>query len=279
MTYTPARRAELSFGDVCGGEFLYDVHAREDARAMGADSAGASFARKTYGVDGELTFFLPGINIKADANYVLAHGVHQQALVLSDDCLIETALGRGTGGPTNRRLLFAPIAEATTDDIAELAGSNFGRFPLPADEHFDEHRVIDLRRCFMVDARDIAGALDGGGFRIASLDDEARAQLAVRWSAYTLRRGPFVAEDSLEKFAEYLLDSGRVTNETAAVSAAEALANVVAAAWGFEGRGVDGAGTAADDERDPQEVIDSLLTELESLRSTLGAALDAVTML
>jgi len=276
VTYEAALRAELSFGDICEANFLYDVHVREDACAMGVELASAKFAAKRWNVDQQVPYFIPGIGIKADQNYVLAHGVHQHAVVLSDDCLIATALGRGGAGPTNRRLLFAPLVDATDGEVQELAGANFGRFPLPADEHVAGHRIVDLRRCFMVDARDVDAALKAGGFQVRSLDDATRDDLAIRWSAYALRRGPFVAEDNLEKLAEYLLNTGRVVDEGAAVDVARALADVVAAAWGYEGRGVEGAGTAADDGGDPQEAVDRLIEELEQLRTTVDAALDAL---
>jgi hypothetical protein len=276
VTYESALRAELSFGDICEANFLYDVHVREDARAMGVEFASAKFAVKRWNIDQQVPYFIPGIGIKADQNYVLAHGVHQQAVVLSDDCLIATALGRDGAGPTSRRLLFAPIVDATADEVEELAGGNFGRFPLPADDHVADHRIADLRRCFMVDARAVDAALKAGGFQVRSLDDATRDDLAIRWAAYALRRGPFAAEDNLEKFAEYLLNTGRVEHEGAAVEVARALADVVAAAWGYEGRGVEGAGTAADDGRDPQEAVDRLIEELEQSRGTADAALAAL---
>jgi hypothetical protein len=276
VTYEPALREELSFGDICQAEFLYDVHVRADARAMGREMAAAKFAAKRWKIEHEVPYFIPGVNISQDQNYVLAHGVHQLAVVLSDDCLIATALGRDTGRPTNRRLLFAPVVAAGAEEVAELAGGNFGRFPLPGDEQHGDHRIVDIRRCFMVDARDVHEALTHGGLRVASLDNPTRDELAIRWSAYALRRGPFVAEDSMEKFAEYLLDSGRVADEATAVDVAVRLVDVVAAAWGYEGRGVEGAGTAAEDGRDPQEAIDVLVAELEQLRAIADAALDAL---
>jgi hypothetical protein len=275
VTYEPALREELSFGDICEAEFLFDVHVRADARAMGREMAPAKYAKR-WGLDQDVPYFVPGVNIRDDQSYVLAHGVQQLTVVLSDDCLIATALGRDAGRPTNRRLLFAPIVDASADEVAELAGGNLGRFPLPADEHHGDHRIIDIRRCFMVDARDVYEALATGTFRVASLDDFSRDELAVRWSAYALRRGPFVAEDSMEKFAEYLLDSGRVADEATAVEVAAKLADVVAAAWGCEGRGVEGAGNAAEDGRDPQDAVDVMVVELEQLRATTDAALDAL---
>ena len=274
-SYLPDLRAELSFGDVCNAEFLYDIHVRDDARAMGSDVVTPGFAKKRYGVEEELRFFLPSVNVKSDENYVLAHGTHRQALLLSDDCLIATVLGRASGKPTSRRLLFAPIVDGSDEEMAELEGANFGRLPVPADEHHPEHVVVELRRCFMVDARGIHTALAAGAFRARSLRDEARAQLAVRWAAYSLRRGPFVAEDNAEKFAELLVSSGR-TEEDTALDVATKVANVVAAAWGTEGRGVESLGIAADEQLPIDPAIDELIVLLETLRSSSDDAIAAL---
>lgn len=276
MTYAPSLREELSFGDVCEAEFLFDVHVRQDARQMGRDVTPRKFALKKWGVDEEVAYFLPGVGIRANENYVLAHGTNQQAVVLSDDCLIATVLGRDGDGPTSRRLLFAPLVEATEDQVQELAEGNFGRFPLRADDHHGEHHIADLRRCFMAGARDVHEALASGAFRLRSLDEGTLDELAIRWSAYALRRGPFVAEDNMEKFALHLVDSGRVADDEEAVGVASKLVDVVAAAWGYEGNGVEGAGAAAEAGRDPQEVIDDLVRRLEQLRDGAADALDAV---
>lgn len=128
----------------------------------------------------------------------------------------------------------------------------------------------------MADARDVHKALAAGDSRTRSTSDETGGALAIRWAAFTLRRGPFVAEDSLEKFAEHLLDTGRVGQEEEAVAVATLLADVVSAAWGYEGRGVENAGNAADDERAPDDVIAELTAELEALRDATARALDGL---
>jgi hypothetical protein len=274
-TYEPKLRAELSFGDICEAEFLYDVHVRADARSMGREVAPAKFAKKMWGMDEDLTYFVPALDPKQGDNFVLARGTHSQAILLSDDCVIATVLGRDTGKPTNKRLIFAPLAPAAD---ADLDTANFGRFPLLADEQFDEPLMADLRRCFMADGRDVHAALDAGGFRARSLTEDTRGELAIRWSAYALRRGPFVAEDSLEKFAEYAIDSG-LASEEAVVDASSKLFDVVGAAWGYEGRGVEVAGNAREDKRDPRQVVEVLIEELEQLRGVADDALAALRQL
>lgn len=272
-TYLPELRAELSFGDVCEAEFLYDVHVREDARSMGMKMSGDAFAQKHWKLPGAVPMFIPALDPGQGETFTLAHGTHHHALVLSDDCLIASALGRDGGGPKNRRLLLAPLVVASEKEVQELDGENFGRFPLAADEHVASHCIADLRRCFMADARDVHKALAAAGFRTRSISDETAGALAIRWSAFTLRRGPFVAEDSLEKFAEHLLDTGRVAQEDDAVEVATLLADVVSAAWGYEGRGVEHAGNAADDGRTPDDVIAELTAELKSLQDATAKAL------
>jgi len=82
-----------------------------------------------------------------------------------------------------------------------------------------------------------------------------------------------VAEDNMEKFAEHLLATGRVEMDAQALDVATALANVVGAAWGYEGRGVERAGAAADETRDADEVIAELAAELATLTDAAATAL------
>jgi hypothetical protein len=273
LTYTPTLRDGLSFGDVCVAPFLHDAYVRSDARTMGMDTMKASFAKR-YGIHEDIPYFIPGANIKTGDDWVLAHGSPAQGVALADDCLIETVLGREgeASARTNRRLLFAPLVETSAEEVDDLQQENFGRFPLAADSFFDTPGVVDLRRCFMVQVGDVHDGLKAGDFRVRSLDDVARAELAVRWSAYALRRGPFVAEDSLEKFAEYLIERG-VADEDQATTVAQALADLVATTWRFEGTAIEAAGNAASDGADPRQLIDQLKHELGQLQAATGAAL------
>ena len=109
------------------------------------------------------------------------------------------------------------------------------RFPIPRDGYHADNSTVELRRRFMDDGRDVHSALTDGTFQTRSLTDEMQSELAIRWSAYALRRGPFVAEDTAEKIAELLVASGRT--HANAVDIATKVANVVAAGWGTEGRG------------------------------------------
>jgi hypothetical protein len=275
LAAAPPLRDYLAFGDVCEADFLHDIHVRADARAMGTDVATAAFAKKKWNIEAEVRYYIPEAAPREGENFVLAHGARAQAVVLADDCAVETVLGRGGDGPQRRRILFAPIVKITADEVDELLVGNFGRLPLPADGQVSEDYAVDLRRCFMVDARDVHDALAAGGFRVRSLDDDARSALSERLSAYAVRRGPFVAEDSADKFAGHLVDAGRASDEQAE-DIANKLVDVVATAWVYEGEAVERAGNTATDRLDTHEVIERLIVDLEAVQEAAGTAIDAL---
>lgn len=270
-TYLAAPRAELSFGDVCAADFLFDVHVRADAHALTREETSAQFARKRWDIDSAVAYFVP-LPGEPESNYVLAHGTKRRALVLSDDCLIASALGRA-GEVSHGRIMFAPVVDATQDDLDKLAElPSYGRFRLAADEVHGEHAIVELRRCFMADARDIA--LADAALPRRSLTDETRDELAIRWAAYALRRGKFVVEDNLEKFAELLLAAGLSEHDVGRFSLA--VGTVAAAGWRYEGKAIEDAGIAFDEARPTKPVIDELEVQLERLSELTDAALDEV---
>lgn len=270
-TYLDARRSELSFGDVCDAEFLYDVHVREDARAMTREEAPATFAKKKWDIDQPVPYFVPSLDLKRDESYALAHGWHRRAICMSDDCLILSVFGRDR--EPDGRLLFAPVVDATDEAMNDLnEAPTYGRFPLPGDEVHGQHAIVELRRCFMADARDVYAALPA--FVVLSTADTTRQGLANRWAAYSCRRGPFVAEDNVEKFAQLLVDTG--LGEDEAVDLAQGLANVAGAAWAYEGRGLEAAGVAGDEKTAPEPVLAELERQLGTLADLVPVALAAV---
>ena len=271
-TYQGSRRAGLSFGDVCEAEFLYDVHVREDARALLRDEAPASFSKKKWGVDEAVSYFVPGLAPKQGDSFALAHGWHRRSICLSDDCLILSALGRGGRDPGGR-ILFAPVVECSGDYLAKLEEApTYGRFPLPGDSVHTSHAIVELRCCFMVDARSVHTALPD--LVVLSTADETRQELADRWTAYSARRGPFVVEDNLEKFAELLVDSG--FDEDEVIRLADSLGRVAGAAWAYEGGGLEAAGVAGDESSAPGPVLSELEQQLEVLAGHASDALAAV---
>lgn len=271
MTYLATPRAELSFGDVCEAEFLFDVHVRADARALTREETSAQFTNKRWGIDSPVAYFVP-LPGEPEGNYVLAHGAKRCALVLSDDCLIASALGREGQAP-HGRITFSPIVDATQEEFDQLAElPSYGRFGLAADEVHGQHAIVELRRCFMVDARDVAAA--SAALSLRSLSHDIGDALASHWAAYALRRGKFVVEDNLEKFAELLL-AADLTEEDA-TRFAVAVGTVAAAGWRYEGKAIEDAGIAFDDGRPPKPVVDELEVQLVQLSELVAAALDEV---
>jgi hypothetical protein len=271
LTYLPAPRAELSFGDVCEAEFLFDVHLRADARALTREETSAPFAKKNWGLDSAIPYFVP-LPGETTSNYVLGHGRQRRALVISDDCFITSALGR-EGGTPDGRVMFAPVIDANQEDMDKLTElPTYGRLGLDADGVHGQHAIVELRRAFMADARDIAAA--GAAFVVRSLDDRARDELAIRWAAYALRRGKFVVEDNLEKFADLLLAQGIVEEEVTQFSLA--VGTVAALGWRYEGKAIEEAGIAFDESRPPKPVVDELEQELVVLAEHVATALGEV---
>lgn len=271
MTYLAAPRPELGFGDVCEAEFLFDVHVRADARALTREETSAPFAKKRWGLDSAISYFVP-LPSGAPDNYVLGHGRQRRALVVSDDCFIASALGR-QGQTPDGRIMFAPVVDVNQEELDQLTElPTYGRLGLAADEVYGQHAIVELRRAFMADARDVAAA--GVGFAVRSLDDDARDGLSIRWAAYALRRGKFVVEDNLEKFAELLL--AQAIDEEEVTRFSLAVGTVAALGWRYEGKGIEDAGVAFDEGRPPEPVIDELEEELVALAEQVATAVDEV---
>ena len=120
-----------------------------------------------------------------------------RAILLSDSCAIDTALGLERGRRPQGRLLFAPIVPATKETVEALDDEPlFGRFPLEAAPGKLGWATAELRDCFMVDARDVR--IED---RILTLNAEAAADLEVSWDACALRRGPLAVSHNIAKLA------------------------------------------------------------------------------
>ncbi len=204
-------------------------------------------------------------------SYVLAHGGPFRAILITDNCVIDTALGQGRGSskPTGR-LLFAPITRA--DD--ETSTTSFGRFPLPAWEAKLPAGVAELRRCFMVDSRDVAGHVS---HRIASLDEELAEDLEVRWNAFAARRGPLASARNSDKLAGLLARlRGDDEPESSEVEAATSTARALTRAWRVEGHDLEAVADAHDQGIQGRLAIDGLESGLRELAELAQAAADAL---
>jgi hypothetical protein len=219
-----APRADVSFGDIFSAEFLFDVHLRADAVQMGMQDippkrgGGSAYSDRFTG----------------RRAFVLGHGAPHRAVLITDNCVVDTALGQDRGGAGPRgRLLFAPITAASD---ADLKTQTFGRFVLPQEGQMSAG--IAERRCFMVDARDVAAHKDA---REASLADEFADELEVDWNAFAARRGPRVAVRNADKMVDVLVNRRGAEEPTAIeMQAGHEVAEVIAQVWSLEGVQLEG---------------------------------------
>jgi hypothetical protein len=165
----------------------------------------------------------------------------RRAVILTDDCAIDTALAQGrerrsVGG----RLLFAPLRQVDADTHEKLRERpDFGRFPLPSSQRFGAEAVVELRHTFMVEAQHIkAHASD----RVLAATTALAEELEAHWNAYAARRGPIAYERNCLKLAELVGAPGSVDeqHERDAFSVATLLDRV----WRLEGGDLEVASTA-----------------------------------
>jgi hypothetical protein len=238
---------QVSFGDIFRADFLHDIFLRADAVQLGVRTAPAKHG-------GGLIY---GNQFASNRPYVLAHGAPFRSILISDSCLVDTVLGqdRGEEAEPRGRLLFAPI----TEQAAAEGQMSAGRFRLPAWRDRLAAGIAELRRCFMVDARDVAGNVDR---RVAGLADESSAQLEVRWNAYAARRGPEAGTRKAEKAAELIDRLSVAESDASREEVGKALATALWMSWRLEGEYLEAAATAFDEGREGLDEINDLAEAL-----------------
>jgi hypothetical protein len=269
----------ISFGDIFEGEHLIDVHAKLETRPLGGGDTPRvtterilkKFNRPLTGSDPEVPVYSPALPPLAESFHALAFGGKRmkedgplRAILISDSCAVDTALGDERGRRPQGRLLFAPIVSATKAQITKLEETGvFGRFPLPAaDEPPFAGGVAELRDCFMVDARDVRR-----DDRILTLTDDAADDLEAAWDACVLRRGPHAVAHSVAKLARAL--AGEDGNPEDEAEKVEVIIEALIVAWRLEG-GVLRA--AADSRALEPAVIQQIVDELKELEKLARAA-------
>ena len=259
----PPEERPVLFGDIYSTAWLRDAFITEEAVPLHRfNRSGGGIAYEPLAPDTHRA-----------TKYVLAEGAACRAIVLSDDCEIETLLARKGG---QGRLLAAAVS-AWDPGAGER---NFRRHPLPPGDGF-AGGVVELSRLFAVQARALATRQS----RVASLEDTARGELEQRWAAYTTRRGPLAALDSATKLAHLIDasgDAGRLaalidhgaTLDAAAMVKGKSVATVLVKAWRIEGEVMSAIANAHEERRVATSETTALARELQELADLARQASD-----
>jgi hypothetical protein len=267
----------ISFGDIFQGNHLIDVHARLQTRRLGGgDMPRTAAERISRAVNRPLAdpgenvpMYTPALPQRPVDFHVLAFGGATmkrdnplRAILLSDSCAIDTALGTERGRRAQGRLLFAPIVPTTKETVEALEDEPlFGRFPLNAAPGRFGWATAELRDCFMVDARDVREE-----DRILTLTAEAAEDLEASWDACALRRGPLAVSHNIAKLASALAGEGGDPEEQA--GAVEMLEQMFVIAWRLEGGLLRAVADAPAPDRAALEQIVDELKKLEEAART-----------
>lgn len=228
---------------------------------------GKPFATKQY-EKYPLDMFVPAPPAEpSDEHAVLGFGLHwSEAIVVSDDCAIESCRGRGVQSPTDS-VLFAPLRNREVNDGSEFEKTDaLSKFPLPGDQQFSADRVAVLWRTFAVDSRhlwDDHGQPTGSVRLLRKLDLARLRDLLQRWAAHTTRSGPLITADNSEKLAELLHLVGADEDKTETV--ADALTRLADMVWGYERGPLEQVATELEDVRATgrESRLDTLLSKLQ----------------
>ena len=285
MWTTPA--TDAFFGDVFQADFLLDTYVRSGAAPLGrgqlSATQAAKLARLTGVASGNVAIYSPSFGGDEGLALTRASAVSGTAMLVSDSCAVATALAQGREKRSVAgRLLFAPVVVAPDprqwQRLAETV--DFGRMAMEPHDGWPEGAIVELRYCFMADARDIKLNL---AKRLATLTPDGADEVAARWSAFSTRRGPHAYELSTTKLAHVLAapGTGGVTDEHFA--AGDAVAEALDAAWTLEGGALEevvdcyaalGEGEAPP--ADADQALDVVVAKLRDLAALATQAADAV---
>jgi hypothetical protein len=261
----------VRFGDIFDAPHLIATYLRADAVLLGADDLPAKLVPmlgQKLGLalpDEPLRLYSPHLRNREQEDFVLAHGQRERAILLTDNCTISTIFGYDRDKPRRTgSLMFAPVRDEP-DQIAKVAATRpFNRFALERAPFFDGG-IVDFRRVFMVDARDVDPAT-----RVAALGEELAEELEASLSAYAVRRGPNVVDRNAAKLVGLLTRAG--VGEPAAQATAARVAEALGIAWRVEGGPLEDAAEAYDDEKDPEPSLTALAADFHALAASAGAA-------
>jgi hypothetical protein len=270
--YEPAV-GPLAFGDIFSAQWFFDAYLRRDAIPL------VEFQQKKGARAWRRAAPSP------DRDLVFAHGQQRSAVMLADDCEIETILRRRG----RSRLIFAAIEQLPSgfkEAQAALETRAFRRFPLPSAEGFGGG-IVEFQQLFAVSVDGVQLGSDGVDPRVLRLDNQGKQELEWRWNAFAVRRGPLTHLDNAEKFARLLTASGdrdrakrlddRLEDpEPEHQEAARLLIEVMNAAWELEGSSMNDMAEAYERRDLPRHSRDEIVA---ALKRVAGAAQRASTKL
>lgn len=279
MYRTPAPDERFGFGDVLEANWLFDLYLRHDAVALEPrpKGGGVVYVPRAAAPRRERE---PGKDVIAShaefGDTTLGFGNLRRAIVLTDDCEMESLQGREGGGRPRGRIVLAAIRPAPVTEIGDVRPGNFGLFALPPDDAVGfDGGIVELQRAFSVYMPSLLG--DARPRRLVALDAEAQGQLAMRWCAHATRHGPMVAQDGAGKLAGIMSAAGRDDllveirerqrePEAQHLASAGRLFATLAQAWAIEGRVLDQVSDAWErgDSTDSSRAV--VIEQLERLR-------------
>jgi hypothetical protein len=272
--------AEVRFGDIYEASYLLSAVLRADASVIGRAvlpgklarvlGKGLQLGRRLDEVD--LPLFSPAFDARRQEDYVLGHGEPTRAILVSSNCLIADFYGYDRPKPqTTGRFLLAAIRPESADlkIVDALVKKQFHLFGLQPAPFFTDGGIVDFRRAFSVDARDL-DPVD----RVASLDPELLELFQVRWSAHAVRTGPDAFNRNAVKLESLLVRDGvrkSVANEVAA-NVAETLSH----AYALETVDLEETAALLDDGKETGEHPEFLAARLRSLAGAASLAAEAL---
>lgn len=267
----------LEFGDVFSASWMFDIHVRGDAVPLKPFECHQGRGRPPV-VGYQRAIASP------ERDLVLSHGKQRRAVLLSDNCEIESVMVRRRRG----RLVFAALEAwpANADDAAFAENyAGFRRHPLPPGNDF-EGGVVNLQALFAVGQDAIANTTPDP--RVARLGSAAAIDLEIRWNAYATRRGPLSHIDNAGKLARLLsaegdpihlaaLNEGTAQPDSLDVAAANLLAEALTAAWSLEGGVLNAMAAALERCEHPNASRAEIIECLDELRNLADSASQALT--
>lgn len=211
MYRLPAADERLGFGDVILAPWLFDLYLREDAGALVPQAIGGRTVLVKLPEPPEVDREGRKDGVLAASDYrefAFGHGNSRRAIILTDDCEMESLQGRG-GRDARGRIVMAAIKDATDAEAASVPSLKYGQFGLPSYGDDFPAGIINLEAAFAVHITALVNEQDPPTHkRLISLDATGQRELAERWCAHATRHGPLVAKREAGKFANLLTANG-----------------------------------------------------------------------